>query len=68
MAVLAQAAKERIEHDLLRLAPHGQQSPEKARQWKFARACEGVGELNMPRLNGELRGVDFLGELGEQAG
>ena len=68
LAVLAQAAKERIEHDLLRLAPHGQQGCDKAGQRQFARAREGIGKLNMPGIAGKLSAVDFLGELGEQAG
>jgi hypothetical protein len=62
----ARATKEGVEHDLLQGAAHGQQCAHKARQRAFARADEGVGKFNVPRIGGKLGGVDSLGELVER--
>ena len=66
IAIFTEATKEGVEHDLLRLAPHGQQSADKSGEREFARTGEGVGKLEVPCIGGKLRRVDSLRELGEK--
>ena len=63
---ILQATKEGIEHDLLRCPPHGEQRANETRQGELARAREGVGELNVPRIGSKLSRMDSLSELGEK--
>ena len=67
VTILGQAAKEGVEQDLLGRPAHGQQRTNQLWQRKLAIAGEGFGKVKMPRIGGELRRVNALGELGEKS-